>query len=462
MTNELMSPRIGVEALREWLVKDPDDAGADDGSQRRRADFLGLVSAEALKRHASALMGLEQVETYASRVPELPSEPNAARSILSRVLDQGISVADTETVSRVLRAQANASAQTVGEQLVAILRPQVLEVQMASESLKALTEAHVASAPQSFSFLREGLFVETGVRYPAFRFTTVDRLKPRQFAFRINHLTTLPWVGLGPGQCLANDTVERLALHNVKGTPACSPASGREQAIVGLADQQTLVEAGVTTWNEFEFVILCFAATLREHAGSFIDTGTVERDLRVLAGAFPALVDAVRTSLSPEHITSVLRSLVREGVPVRNLRAVLERLVDYGLSNGGRSDDVREMVSYVRSGIPRQIFDRHAAGTRTIVVYLLEHAIEDLVGQLAATRGSAAETIGDRIIDSIRAELDLLGGATRIPVLLTRASVRSHLHELIKGSLPALAVLAYEELPSDINVQPLGRIALSG
>ena len=352
MTNGLMTPRLGMEALREWLVTDGDSAETGDGSGRGRLpDFLGIVCAEAVKQRASVLMGPDQATAYASGVPELPSDANAVRAILGGVLDLGISVADAEMVSRVLRERGNASAHTLGEQLVAALRPQVLEVQMASESLKALTVAHVGSAPQSFSFLRDGMFVETGVRYPAFRFTAVDHLQPRQFAFKINHLTTLPWVGLDPGQCLVNDTVTRLALLNVKGTPTRSPVTRSEQAIADLADQPVLVKAGLTTWNDLEFVILCFAATLRAHGGRFVDNASVERDVRALAMAFPALVDAVRASMPHEHITDVLRSLVREGVPVRNLRAVLERLVDYGLSNGQRPDDVGEIVSFVRSGI---------------------------------------------------------------------------------------------------------------
>jgi len=117
------------------------------------------------------------------------------------------------------------------------------------------------------------------------------------------------------------------------------------------------------------------------------------------------------------------------------------------------------MVSFVRSGIPRQISDRYAAGAQTVVAYLLDHAIEDSVSRMAAGDG-APESAGDRIVDAIRAELDLLPGSARLPVLLTRAHVRRHLRELIEDDLPAMAVLAYEELPPHVNVQPIARIAL--
>ena len=46
---------------------------------------------------------------------------------------------------------------------------------------------------------------------------------------------------------------------------------------------------------------------------------------------FPALVKAAQSTVSTEQVTAVLRNLSAEGVSVRNLRLILERLTDYQL-----------------------------------------------------------------------------------------------------------------------------------
>ncbi len=47
------------------------------------------------------------------------------------------------------------------------------------------------------------------------------------------------------------------------------------------------------------------------------------------------------------------------------------------------------------------------------------------------------------------------------PVLLTTPDVRRPLRNLVAGRFPRLPVLAYEELPPDLPVRPVGRVALA-
>jgi type III secretion protein V len=51
-------------------------------------------------------------------------------------------------------------------------------------------------------------------------------------------------------------------------------------------------------------------------------------------------------------------------------------------------------------------------------------------------------------------------GHTEPPVLLTSPDVRRPLRSLVAPRLPHVAVLAYEELPPDLVVRPVGRVAI--
>jgi type III secretion protein V len=46
-------------------------------------------------------------------------------------------------------------------------------------------------------------------------------------------------------------------------------------------------------------------------------------------------------------------------------------------------------------------------------------------------------------------------------VILTHAEIRRYLRKLLEEDLPDVAVLSFSELPPQLTVQPLGRVALS-
>ncbi|MEM7677770.1 MAG: FHIPEP family type III secretion protein [Myxococcota bacterium] len=45
-------------------------------------------------------------------------------------------------------------------------------------------------------------------------------------------------------------------------------------------------------------------------------------------------------------------------------------------------------------------------------------------------------------------------------VLLTRSEIRRYVRKTIETDLPDVAVLSFDELPSDLYVQPFGRVVL--
>src|SRR5262249_51152169 len=151
----------------------------------------------------------------------------------------------------------------VVEELIAALRPDVVEILMSGDTLRQMTTSDVGLTAELFTFLREGLFTELGVRYPRFRFSPAPTLKPNSFAFTINHLTTLPLTGLHPDQCLVNDTAKRLHEQNIDAEEAANFASGQPGGLVKRSDQKRAEDLRLTTWNQGGYFILCFAAVLR-------------------------------------------------------------------------------------------------------------------------------------------------------------------------------------------------------
>ena len=499
LTGDYPAPGMTLSEILDWLSEAQND-GSDTASvgHQRMVEFLSLACLSIIKLQPAVLLRSEQVAAYLDLLPFPPDNPDFRShtlfqdstrlcSILREVIDLKISIADHQAVIAALWEARERSTEDLIEYLVSALHPDQIEIRFPLEYLKQLTRDNDKNGTNMFSYMREGLFEELGLTYPKFRFTIADELKPDCFAFRINHLTTLPLMGLRPGQCLVNDTADRLQLQNIKGKVTVNPATGQPASIIDLREKDLVEKSGLTTWDQMGYLILSFAQVLRKNSFCFIHQEAVQNQLNQLEWGFPAIVKAVRTQASGEQLTRVLRALVAEEISIRNLRPILERLLEYDYSfsdshrylilddrptafgqlNAARRGDPINLVSFLRSGMKRQISNKHARGSNTIVVYLLDLQIEEsLLASQSVQAGEKVETrLGDDVIDNIleaiRQEVAVLPPTAQRPSILTSIAVRHRLRQVIATEFPRIHVVAYQELAPGLNVQPIARISLN-
>jgi|SRR5215831_6315693 len=476
----------------------PDRAGAADADFQWKVEFLSLACANIIKMQPAALLGPEQVAAYIALLPSPPDNPDLRslpffqdpiilHSILGEVLSMKISIADHRAVAATLGQARGRSTEDVIEDLIDVLRPERIEIQFPSEDLRQMTSDHAKDGPGMFPFLRDGMFVELGLNYPKFRFAVTEELKRGCFAFKINHLTTLPLIGLRSDQRLVNDTADRLSLCEIEGEATIDPATGYPYSIIDSGEKDQAEALGLTTWDQMGYLILSLAEVLRKNSACFVHREAVQAQLDQLESGFPALVRAVRDRVSSERLTRILRALVAEEISIRNMRLILERLLEYdycfsdssrylilddrltsyGQLNGARRDDLVSLVSFQRAGMKRQIGNKYARGAQTLVVYLLDPQIEQsLLGNQSPRAGDDGNTpleddLIDNILEAIRQELAFLPLTAQRPSILTSIAVRPYLRRLIATEFPRIPVVAYQELAPDLNIQPVARISLN-
>lgn len=469
-------------------------------NQKSLIEFLSLTCLEIIKRQPAVLFGPAQLRAYQSSLPTLvdesdlqpslwPPDQSWLLSILTHVLNLHISIADKPTVAEVLKEglSRGRSREDIVEDLIVALRPEVIEIQLPPAYLHQITTRDTGKAYDQFTLMRDGLFYELGLRYPTFTFVAKETIKPHCFAFQINHLTSLPWASLQPDQCLVNDTPSRIEeLLGIQSTTAINPTNANVCSLISSSARPEAEAAGLTTWNAMEYLILCFSTTLRENSALLVHRQAVQGQLVQLEQAFPALIKAAQSKVSLDQITRVLRALIAEEISVRNLRVILEWIVDYDYIITDPSqyiifDDrlpvhqepdkawlinAVHLTSFVRSGMKRYISHKYTQGQSTLIVYLLDPDIERILAEYRTLEASEQDSLYldvetcDKILEAIRAEIATLPPTSITPVLLTTIEVRPALRQIIAPEFPRLPVLAYQELSPDLNIQPLARISL--
>jgi flagellar biosynthesis component FlhA len=196
-------------------------------------------------------------------------------------------------------------------------------------------------------------------------------------------------------------------------------------------------------------------------------------------------VRAVLQRWSLGEVTRVLRELLDGGLSIRDTGTVLERLLGFDTIRADADtytvfDErlpvdgplpstplarARMLARFVREGMSAFIGSRFSFGTETMVAYLLDQEFEELALEAAPddregeVERADAEAALDLLRDAVWHELSFLPPAATTPVLLTSRRARTAVRRVMAPELPDLRVVRYSEIPADLNVMPVARIA---
>ncbi len=343
--------------------------------------------------------------------------------------------------------------------MMPVVTPIALEV---ASDLVPLVDDSSNFLAELIPMMRDGLFYEIGIRYPGIRVRGSDgSAGPSAYQIFVNEIPVATGT-VDPRQCLVNDTPERLKLLGIEGVEAHNPANSVPCAWISNSKQQLAEQAGLTTWDAASYMVLHLSSCLRRSAADFVGIQEVQNMLDQLEQAFPALVkEVIPKAVNIFQLTDILKRLVEEDISIRDLRTILQTLAEWGPHE---SDSVM-LTEHVRSSMKRYISYKYTGGSHTLVVYLLEPTLEETIA--AGIQKSAAGNylalepeVTQDILSAIRAEIENLPPTAQQPVILTTQEIRRYLRKLVEMEFPHLAVLSYQELSSDMNIQPVARIAL--
>ncbi len=347
------------------------------------------------------------------------------------------------------------------ELFIPVVTPIVLEV---SDAVVPYVDSRQDGGKFLFElvpFMRDGLFVELGVRFPGVRARGNPGLPPGAYQIQINEVPVVTGQAT-LGHILVNDTVDRLRLMNVEGFDAVNPATRQPAAWVPEQNKDMLEAAGLTTWDVPGYMILHLASVLRRHAREFVGVQEVQTMLDQLEKAFPAIVkEVVPKVVTVLKLTDILGRLVEEEISIRDLRGILQALAEQGQLE---ADSVM-LTEHVRSSLKRYVSHKYARGTNTLVVYLLDPQIEDAIRSSikrtsAGTHLALEPDIAQEIVQAVKNECGHLPPTAQRPVILTSMDIRRYVRKLLEYEFnPPFSVVSYQELSPELNIQPVARIS---
>ena len=240
----------------------------------------------------------------------------------------------------------------------------------------------------------------------------------------------------------------------IEGLATKDPAFGLDAVWIAKSDNDKALSLGYTVVDCPTVIATHLSQILANNCSSLLGQEEVQNILNIVAKNQPKLVNGLVPSVvSLGLLTHILQSLLQEGVPVRDMRTILETLVQYA----PRSQDPEVLTAACRIGLRRLILQDVAGDEKIIPVITLAPDLEKVLTKSLESGGSSGIGIEPGLADRLQkslaessADQEMKGEPS---ILLTSGVLRSTLSRFVRNSIPALRVLSYQEIPDDKQIK---------
>ena len=237
----------------------------------------------------------------------------------------------------------------------------------------------------------------------------------------------------------------------VDGIPAKDPSFGLDALWIDPSNRESAQTAGYTVVDCSTVVATHLSQILKNNAAKLVGQDDVQQLLDRLKQNSPKLVEnLVPGVMSLADVTTVIHSLLDEGVPIRDMRTIAETL---SLQRGSdKSPD--EMVSRVRVALGPSIFQSVAGQAHELPVMVLDPQLEQIMGNAIQNNNSVIEpNLLDTVVTGISEGSGKMEAEGASPVLLVSGAIRGFLARLLRGRMANFYILAYDEIPADKSIR---------
>jgi flagellar biosynthesis protein FlhA len=312
------------------------------------------------------------------------------------------------------------------------------------------------------SMIRRQIAVELGIVVPPVRIRDNMQLGANDYNIKIKAQVVTKGVTY-PEQFLAMDNGATSG-PIPGGTLTAEPAFGLPAYWITESERPQAEMLNYTVVEASAVLATHLTEVVKSHANELLTRQEVKNLLDNLKARVPALIEeVVPTIVKPGELQKVLQNLLRERVPVRDLETIIETLGDFA----PRTKDLEVLTEYVRNALARTICKQYVDDRDRIWCLTFEPALEDVInGHLDRSERGTTNTMSaqttQQLVKQISTKVNELTQTGRTAVLLCSPQIRSAVRRMIESALPQVAVLAYNEIVSDVTVEAIGLIGMNG
>jgi flagellar biosynthesis protein FlhA len=300
--------------------------------------------------------------------------------------------------------------------------------------------------------VRRNFAQEMGVLIPPIRLRDNLQLSTNEYRFLLRG-NPIAKGQLMPGQWLAmNATNSKTTL---KGVPTVEPVFQLPATWVSDVERKNAESSGYTVVDASSVLVTHLAETVRRHCHEILTRQDVQGLLDHLKQTHPAVVnELVPTQLTVGQIQRILQNLLAEGISIRNLVGILEKVGDYA----AMTKNPDELSEHARRALGQQIAKPFQSDAGQLRAITMDPKLEQQLAQ--GVRQSPSETalvveprLARHVMESLSRFVQQMLAAGQPPVVLCSPQLRLAFRRFFETTFSDLAVLSYAEVPARVQVQ---------
>lgn len=345
------------------------------------------------------------------------------------------------------------------EQMLEMVVVDPIELEIGYSLIAIIDEDRQDNLLRRITSIRRQLMSEMGLILPVVRIRDNLRLPPQSYRIKIR----------GQEVAAGDILLDRLLAipgsdseETLQGIETTEPAFGLPALWISELDQNQAEMKGYTVVTPLSVLCTHLTEVVRANAAELLSRQLVQEMLNQLRQKSPASVEGVVPEmLNLGEVQGVLRNLLRERIPIRDLSGILEVLAN----NAIMTRDPHILAEAVRQSMANTISSQYKDETSTLHVFTLAPQLEStLRSSLVSADGSPGFQIdaglAQRVLVKTGEQMEVLAQQGHFPVLICPRELRLAFRRLVEQSLPNLIVMAFSEVGPGTKVKAHGMVKL--
>jgi len=286
------------------------------------------------------------------------------------------------------------------------------------------------------------------------------QLRPNEYAIMLKGVEVAK-ADVLPGHLLAIDpgTGQRGL---VQGIATKEPAFGLPALWVPEEAREQAQMAGYTVVDAGSAIATHLSELIKRHGSELLGRQEVQTLLDEVGKSHPKLVEELIPTLVPlGTVVRVLGNLLKEGIPIRDLRSILEAISDHATT----TKDAEVLTEYARQALARTITKQYLAPDGTLQVITLDPRLDRSLAEQAAALPPGAmlnldPTLSHKLLTGLKQAAERVAARGQQPIVLCSQVVRRHLRRHSDRQLHAVPVMGLNEVDSFVRLQSLDTVRI--
>ena len=340
-----------------------------------------------------------------------------------------------------------------------ILRVELIELDIGYQLIKIADPNQGGDLLDRIKAMRKKIAADFGFLVPQIRIKDNLNIKPNEYVILLKGVEVAKGE-IYPDKYLAMSTP--MVVEEIDGIKVKEPAFGIEALWIDEDKKEEALMNGYTVVDPSTVIVTHLSEIIKKYAEELLTRQDVQALLERVKKDFPAIVDDALKVANVGLIQRVLKALLHEKIPIKDMITILETVAD--VAEYTKNIDV--IVEHVRSALSRVITKLYESEDGTLKLITFDAGTEQYLISKLQQQGEQKQfllTVAEmnKLVEEVNAAVeDLVNKGIAPVVLIVDPLIRKPLAEILERFGVEIVVLSHAEIDPNAKFEVLGSISI--